>query len=225
MTRELAMAAALKPGMQILDVGCGLGGACRLFAAEYGSNATGIDITTGYIDAAIRLSQLTGLQQGTHFVQGSATDLPFEDQSFDVVITQHVQMNIADKEKFYGEIARVLMNGGRFVYYDIFSSGNNSIHYPVPWADDASINHLISTNDLKDLLNQAGLKQIDTADQTEKSIAFFEKMLQHVNKEGLPLLGTHLLMGNNAMEKQNNVLRNLSEKKIVVESGVAEKIN
>ena len=223
MTRELAEQLGLKPGMRILDVGCGLGGPCRLFAEAYGCMATGIDITAEYIDIATRLSQLTGLQQGTNFVQGSATDLPFADNSFDIVWTQHAQMNIAAKKKLYGEIARVLVPSGRFVYYDVFGTGDRSVYFPVPWANDASISHLITTKELKALLSNAGLRQISTTDHTEKNIASFQKMLARVNKEGLPALGTHLLMGENAAEKQQNVLRNLIEKKIVVESGMAGK--
>lgn len=216
MTRELAQQAALKPGMRILDIGCGLGGPCRLFAEEYGCKATGIDITAEFIDAAKKFSQLTGLDKGTNFVQGNATDLPFDNDSFDVAWTQHAQMNIAGKKKFYSEIKRVLVPGGRFVYYDVFSSGNQDIYLPVPWAEDANQNHLITTGELKELLSDIGLRPISTTDHTSKSIADFEKILQ----EGLPALGTHLMMGNSAIEKLRNVMRNLSEKKIVVESGI-----
>lgn len=222
-TRELADEAQLRPGARILDIGCGIGGPCRLFAAEYGCKATGIDITAEYIDTATRLSQLTGLQEGTGFVQANATNLPFADNSFDFAWTQHAQMNIADKEKFYGEIARVLAPGGHFIYYDIFSTGDASIYFPVPWAEDASISFLISTKALSQLLTHAGLQQTSTTDQTERSIAALEKMLNQVNKEGLPLLGSHLMMGENAVGKLENVLRNLSEKKIVVVSGMVIK--
>jgi SAM-dependent methyltransferase len=214
-TRELAAAAGLKPGMHILDIGCGLGGPCRLFADEYGCIATGIDITAEYIDVATRLSEMTRLQQGTNFVQGNATDLPFADNSFDFAWTQHVQMNIADKKKMYEEIARVLKPGGRFVYYDVFSTGHSPVYFPVPWASGPSISHLITTDELKELLNSAGLKQLTTTDRTEKSI--------HSFKIKLPALSTQLLMGDNAIEKLQNLFRNLSEKKIVVESGIADK--
>lgn len=224
-TRELAEAAELQQGMRVLDVGCGIGGPCRFFAGEYGCMATGIDITAEYIETAKRLSQLTGLQQGTQFVQGSATDLPFPNNSFDVVWTQHVQMNIDDKQLFYGEMTRVLATSGRLVYYDIFSTGNDPVYYPVPWAGNASLNHLISTAELKKILNGLGLKQQSTTDQTGKSIAFYEKLFERVNKEGPAALGTHLMMGETALEKLQNLLRNLSEKKIVVESGIVKKEN
>ncbi len=118
-SRELAIAAALQPGMRVLDAGCGLGGACRLLADEFGCEVTGIDITGDYIRTATRLSELTKLQHRTRFVQGSVLELPFNDNSFDIVWTQHVQMNIADKKTFYAEINRVLTDGGRLIYYDV----------------------------------------------------------------------------------------------------------
>lgn len=221
MTRELAQEAGLQPGMRVLDAGCGLGGPCRLMADEFGCITTGIDITAEYIETAKRLSQLTGLQQGTNFVHGSATELPFDNESFDIAWTQHVQMNIADKKKFYAELSRVLVNGGQFLYYDIFSTGNGPIYFPVPWAATASLSHLITTSELASILNEAGLNLIKTTDQTQKSIDFLEKFFERVNKEGLPALGSHLMMGDDALEKLKNLLRNLSEKKIVVESGMA----
>src|ERR1044072_7840615 len=124
---ELAAAAGLQPGMHILDAGCGLGGTCRLLADEFDCDVTGIDITEDYIRTAIKLSDLTGLQHKNHFVHGNVLSLPFENNSFDAVLTQHVQMNIADKKTFYAEIARVLKTGGRFVYYDILTNGTMQV--------------------------------------------------------------------------------------------------
>jgi ubiquinone/menaquinone biosynthesis C-methylase UbiE len=129
-TLELAAAADLQPGMRILDAGCGLGGACRLLADEYGCDVTGIDITEDYIRTAEKLSALTGLQHQNHFVHGSVLNMPFDNNSFDVALTQHVQMNIADKKTFYAEVARVLKKGGRFIYYDILSNDHLPVQYP-----------------------------------------------------------------------------------------------
>ena len=99
-------------GKHILDVGCGLGGPCRMLADEYNCQATGIDLSNEYIRTAKELSKLVNLDDKTSFVQGDATHLPFEDESFDVVWTQHVQMNIPDKKMLYSEIKRVLKPDG-----------------------------------------------------------------------------------------------------------------
>ena len=222
-SRELATAAALQPGMRVLDAGCGLGGACRLLAAEYDCAVTGIDITGDYIRTAEKLSALTSLQHSTRFVQGSVLALPFGENHFDAVWTQHVQMNIADKQTFYKEIYRVLTPGGRFIYYDILGK-NEPIHYPVPWAADASLSFLITSQQLHTLLAETGFQRIQVRDETEKGIGFFNKLFNRITQKGLPALGLHLLMGDTAQQKLNNLRSNLIEERVVLESGIYEKI-
>jgi len=100
-TVELARLASLEPGQRVLDVGCGLGGAARYLALEYGCRATGIDLTDAYVHVAAEIARLVGLERSVAFTQGSAVALPFADAAFDVVWTEHVQMNIADKPAFY----------------------------------------------------------------------------------------------------------------------------
>ena len=219
-SRELAAAAALQPGMRVLDVGCGLGGACRLLAGEYGCEVTGIDITPDYIQTAEKLSALTGLQHKTRFITGSALALPFSNNSFDVVWTQHVQMNIADKPLFYSEIKRVLTTTGRFVYYDILSGQDAPLHFPVPWASDINGSHLITAQQLYTLLQTMGWQRVQVRDETAKGIAFFEILFNRITQKGLPALGLHLLMGDNALEKLQNLRTNLVEGRVVLESGV-----
>jgi len=95
---------------KVLDVGCGLGGPARMLAHRFNCKVTGVDLCEEYIRTARKLSELTGLTDKTDFIQADALDLPFENDSFDIVWTQHVQMNIEDKTKFYSEIKRVLVD-------------------------------------------------------------------------------------------------------------------
>jgi ubiquinone/menaquinone biosynthesis C-methylase UbiE len=218
-SRELANAAALQL-KKVLDIGCGLGGACRLLAGEFGCDVTGIDITQEYIRTAIQLSELTGLQHSTRFVHGSATHLPFDDNSFDVVWTQHVQMNIEDKPALYAEVKRVMAANGNFVYYDVLSNGHAPIHFPVPWASNASLSFLITSQELQQLLHDAGFKPIAIKDETDNGIAFFKKLFNRIEQKGWPLAGLHLLMGDNAADKLKNLYTNLVEGTIKLESGI-----
>jgi ubiquinone/menaquinone biosynthesis C-methylase UbiE len=219
-SREQASAAGLQPGLRVLDVGCGLGGACRLLAAEFGCQVTGIDITETYIRTAIQLTAFMGMQQSTRFVHGSALALPFGNDSFDIVWTQHVQMNIADKELFYAEIHRVLTTNGRFIYYDILSDNHLPVQLPVPWAADASLNHLITSQELHALLQKTGFISMQVTDETEKGIAFLNNLLRRIAQKGWPAVGTHMLMGDNALEKLTNLYNNLVEGRIRLESGI-----
>jgi len=70
------------------------------------------------------------------------TDLAFPNGSFDVVISQHVQMNVADKDRLYRQARRVLATGGRLAVWDITAGADGEPAYPLPWADRPELSHL-----------------------------------------------------------------------------------
>lgn len=210
-------------GSRVLDVGCGIGGPARMLADEFNCEVTGIDLSHEFILTARKLSALIGLSDKTEFVQGDALELPFENGSFDLAWTQHVQMNISDKYGFYSEISRVLTGDGTFVYYDIFRTGKDELEYPVPWANDPSISFLGSILNMETILRNLGFTKIQTTDQTENAIAFFSAMFERNNKAGPKRVGLDLLMGDSTPEKFGNLLKGLKSNKIVLQSGIYKK--
>ena len=79
-------------------------------AAQLASSPTGtavesppFDLTKEYCETSRWLNQLVALDDRISVHQGDVTDLPFNAATFDVVISQHVQMNVADKRGLYGE--------------------------------------------------------------------------------------------------------------------------
>jgi MPBQ/MSBQ methyltransferase len=224
-TVELARRAALKPGSQVLDVGCGLGGSARYLAAEHQCQVTGIDLTQEYVDAANALAGMVGLSDRVACRQASALAMPFADGTFDVVWTEHVQMNIADKPAFYREIGRVIRPGGMLLFHDIFEGTGGPLHYPVPWAEEASISFLAAPEEVKTTLEDLGFVFHDWVDKSEPSLQWLVSTIEKTRDSGPPPIGTHLLMGDSARKKIENVIRNLREGRIVVYQARAEKGN
>lgn len=218
-SKELAAAVNLRNN-KVLDVGCGIGGPCRMLADEFECAVTGIDLSHEFIITAQKLSALLGLTKKTSFLQADALNLPFADASFEVVWTQHVQMNIADKTKFYSEISRVLNDGGTFLYYDIFKQGNKEVSYPMPWAGTAGISFLEQATNIENILSGLGLIKEEITDQTEKGIVFFENLLKKSSLAGPPKIGLNLLMGATTKDKLTNLLHALKERKIILQSGI-----
>lgn len=207
----------------VLDLGCGLGGSARMLAEKHNCVVTGIDLNKEYIRTAQQLSELTGLSNRTVFLQTDAQNLPFENAFFDVVWTQHVQMNIQDKTTFYKEINRVLKDEGALVYYDIYKLGEDEINHPVPWANHPSISFLESIKLVDSLLHNLGFEKLQSSDQTLKAKQSLNNSLKKLRKNGLPALGLNLLMGNSTIKKLDNLLKAIEDSKIELQSGIYRK--
>jgi len=222
-TREMADMVNLYATARVLDVGCGLGGTARHLAEEYQCSVIGVDLTEEYVTAGTRLTELVGLSERVELRHASALDLPFEDDRFDIVWTQHVQMNIADKNRFFSEIARVLKPGGCFLFHDVFRDSGDAPIYPVPWADDESMSVLVTQTEARKIVEDIGLVIEIWDDKIQESVEFFKRVLARIEANGLPPLGIHLLLGDNAEDKLRNYAHNLSENRVSVVVGMARK--
>ena len=218
-TRELVNEINFE-GLKVLDVGCGIGGPSRLLADEFNCNVSGIDLSNEFIRTAQKLSELVKTNGSTNFTQGSALNLPYGDATFDMILTQHVQMNIEDKKKFYSEISRVLKSGGRFIYYDIFNINNRDVQYPVPWAVVKEASFLGSISNMENILENLGFSQVETKNQTEAGIAFFTKMIEKIKATGPPKLGLNVLLGPTTKLRITHSLEGLKTKNIELQSGI-----
>jgi ubiquinone/menaquinone biosynthesis C-methylase UbiE len=222
-TLELARAAGLDAAKQVLDVGSGVGGTSRCLAKEFGCRVTGIDLTDEYCRAAAMLSAKTGLAHLVDFRQGDATRLPFDDEAFDVVWTEHVAMNIPDKSRLYKEMHRVLKPGGTLAIYDVLAGPSGPVLFPVPWARTPETSFLVSPDELRKLLEESGFTVTDWSDTTEAAREWFVTLAERIRKEGFPSLGFHLLLGADFKEMAQNQGRNLQEGRIVLAQIVARK--
>ena len=222
-TLEVAEMAGVSADDSVLDVGCGLGGTARYLAQQVGCQVTGLDLTEEYVSVGKQLNDLVGLSSKVKMVQGSALELPFQENHFDVVWTEHAQMNIADKETFYSEIARVLKPGGRFLFHDIFRGSGDHPVYPAPWAEDESISALATVSETQDAMQDAGLKLSHWHGKVDESIAFFKEVAAKIGLDGPPPIGIHLLMGDNASIKLQNYVTNMTEQRVTVAMGMALK--
>ena len=107
---RVVQAAGVHPGDAVLDVACGTGNAA-LRAAQAGGDVVGLDLTPELFDAGRKLA--AELHVEVDWVQGDAEDLPFEDESFDVVLSTFGCMFAPRHDVTAHELARVLRPGGR----------------------------------------------------------------------------------------------------------------
>lgn len=201
----------LAPGLKVLDVGCGLGGAARFMASHYGVDVEGIDLTPEYIEVGNALTRTVGLDGKVRLVEGSALNLPYEDSIFDRASQFHVGMNIEDKAGLFSGIARVLKPGGLFAVYDVMRVGDGALDYPVAWAQDEGTSFVVPVEGYEAALAAAGFKVQATETKKDLGLAFFAKMKARMAESGPPPLGLHLVMGRDAATKASNMATKIAK--------------
>lgn len=204
-TRTLGELAGIEPGMQILDIGCGVGGPARTLAADFGCHVIGIDITKDYVLAAEMLNEKVGMSKQVTFIEGDALDLQFDDGVFDAVLSQNAIMNIEDKHQLFQEIHRVLRPRGILALEAVMQGDKEATSYPVYWADDPSVSFMETPENFRQILKTSGFTELAWLDVTQHTIALIHKVQAASKNEDRPV-GLHMLY-TNVPEKARNTLQ------------------
>jgi len=205
-TETLAGLMHLRPGLRLLDVGCGIGGPARYFAEVHGCHVTGVDLTEEFVRVAQGLTRRVKLESAASFERASVLELPFAAASFDGAYMIHVGMNIADKASVFLEVSRVLKPGARFAIFDIMRAAPEPFSFPVPWALSAENSFVADAKAYLGALQSAGFTVKHERSRRQFAIEFTQEVMARTAKSGSPALGLHLLMGEKAPLMLKNVL-------------------
>jgi len=219
-TADLAGLAGIAADMSVLDVGSGLGGPARFLAAANGCKVTGIDLSEPFVEAARYLTERTGQGGTVSFQTGSALALPFGDGEFDVVLLQHVAMNIADRPTLYRQIRRVLKPGGKFATFDVVLSGGEPL-YPVPWAKTSAESFLLTARATCEAVERVGFRMLIQQDDTPAAKTWFAG-LRASGPPPSPNLG--VVMGPDFAQLAANLGRSLMEGRLGILTAVFEAV-
>ena len=215
-SRELMSLAKIRVQDRVLDVGAGLAGPARLLASALGCRVECIDMSADFCAGAVLLNRLTGLDDRVGVHRGSALDLPFPDDSVDVVWMQNVGMNIADKRRLYGEIYRVLKSGGRYAFQEMAAGKAEASYFPLPWATNPADNCLVSAQEMQSLLAESGFIAEHFEDTSETHL---RKTTANATPAAAGQLGLSVYV-DNLGQKAGNARRSLEEGQVRLISGV-----
>jgi len=111
-TEELVELCHIGEGSYVLDVGCGVGQTPCYIAKRHGCRVVGVDVNERMIERSRKRAEREGVADRTEFRAADAQGLPFEDETFDAVITESVTVFPEDKQRAVREYARVTKPGG-----------------------------------------------------------------------------------------------------------------
>jgi arsenite methyltransferase len=116
--------ASIKLGDSVLDLGSGAGNDCFVARAIVGEQGrvTGIDFTDAMLEKARANNAKLGFEN-VQFIKGDIEDMPFQDNQFDVIVSNCVLNLVPNKAKAFSEMIRVLKPSGHFCVSDVVLKG------------------------------------------------------------------------------------------------------
>jgi len=152
----------LRPGERILDLGCGSGWATRLLARMVGEGPEGFGQVVGVdvSDEMIRVARADSKEfENVMFVWGSATQIPWEENFFDKVLSIESFYYWPDQERGLAELFRVMAPRGRlFILINLYKDNA----YSLQWVDKLKVPvHVRSAAEYVDLLKAHAFENVE----------------------------------------------------------------
>ncbi|MBI2742405.1 MAG: methyltransferase domain-containing protein [Chlamydiales bacterium] len=154
----------LKPGMRVLDVGCGVGGPMKNIAEKSGATIVGVNICGYQIKKAEQYMKESGLDKTCSFYHGTFMDIKLPSNSFDAIYTIEATVHAPDRTACYKELYRLLKPGAFFAGYEYALMDNFDKNNPEHVAIIEDMEHggglqkLTSMNEVKQTFIDAGFK-------------------------------------------------------------------
>lgn len=177
LTRDLAEALQLSPGMKVVDIASGTGTSALEMAARYGVNVIGIDRSPALVAKARRRASEADLSGRVRFVVGDGEMLPLAGASVDAIVCECALCTFPDKPAGIAEMVRVLRPEGRLGITDVAvdrESLGHDLQTLTQWV--ACLGGACSITGYAQLLNNGGLQVSCTEDRGEALLDLVERV-------------------------------------------------
>ncbi|MGF1590839.1 MAG: methyltransferase domain-containing protein [Pleurocapsa sp.] len=157
----------------IIDVGCGIGGSTLYLAQKFGSNATGITLSPVQASRAKERAVEAGIDSRVRFQVANALEMPFEDNTFDLVWSLESGEHMPEKTKFVAECYRVLKPGGKMILATWCHRETNSLAGDLTSSEVAHLKeiyrvyclpYVISLSEYRAIASESGFKDLKSDD-------------------------------------------------------------
>ncbi len=166
------LGSALRPGVRVLDVGSGIGGAAFHLAKAYGARVTGIDLAEEMVAIAQERVVQLGLTDSVAFILGDVLETDFP-EPFDVIWSRDAFMHIPDKPRLFSRLYSLMAPGGRLVITD-YARGKTPGSPEFEHYIEKTGYSVIEPQQYGELLEAAGFADVVVDDATGKFVEILQ---------------------------------------------------
>ncbi|KAF0096181.1 MAG: sarcosine/dimethylglycine N-methyltransferase [Puniceicoccaceae bacterium 5H] len=185
------MASKLKQpeGARLLDIGAGYGGSCRYLVKNKGYDCTALNLSVVQNDRDRQMNKEQGLDDRIDVVDGTFEDLPFEDNSFDMVWSQDAILHSGDRKLVFKEVDRVLKPGGEFIFTDPMQKPDVDEKLLAPVLARIDLSSMGSIEVYEQYAKELGWEVVEVERATEKLVMHYSRVLQELKSRETELKG------------------------------------
>ncbi|ROT78692.1 uncharacterized protein [Penaeus vannamei] len=179
-SKDLLIKMGLRPGMRVLDVGCGTGGSAFYMARHYGVHVHGVDLSTNMIDIAKdRLNREEKyLQSMIKFEVGDITKVQYDNASYDIIYSRDTILHIPNKEDLYRTLQAWLKPGGKLFVTDYCRGDQEHSQEFLDYVKRRGYD-LRTVKAYGKVLEEAGFKDVQAVDMTPTFISVLQNELKY----------------------------------------------
>ena len=167
---------------RVIDLGAGYGGAARYLAKTYGCSVCCLNLSQLQNQRNGQLNQEQNLDRLVEIIQGSFEDIPYPNNSFDIVWSQDAILHSGDRCLVFQEIKRILKPGGEFIFTDPMESETCPPGALQPAFDRLGISDMGSYRFYSQTLKDLGFEELNFIDLSQNVPIHYQRFREEVQK-------------------------------------------
>ena len=170
----------LNSDTKLLDLGSGYGGAARYLTKKYGCQVTCLNLSETQNERNESLNKKNGLDHLVTVMEGNFEDIPFSDNSFDVVWSQDAIVHSGNREQVLSEVNRVLMETGDFIFTDLMQTYDCPKSVLKPVLERIHLDSLGSFGFYVEQARKLDVKEIRVQDLSEHLTTHYQRVMEEI---------------------------------------------
>jgi ubiquinone/menaquinone biosynthesis C-methylase UbiE len=168
----------LKTNIKLLDLGSGYGGAARYLAKNFGFQVTCLNLSKTQNERNSSLNKKQNLDNLITVVEGNFEDIPYPEDSFDIVWSQDAIVHSANRELVVQEVVRVLNDSGEFIFTDLMQTNDCPKSILKPVLDRIQLDSLGSFGFYVEQGRKFGVKKTEVQDLSEHLTTHYQRVME-----------------------------------------------